>query len=173
MRARLNVRRAREMHRCARGRASRILKTYTSDGKSGVKYKSVMPPKNSVGAELPIFRPRQSRRCSLFPFPPSPSQPLVARRFAFPHTLFRVPPEMLPPSFCFFFFFFASPITARSLNAAPYSDDARAHRQVRFRRVQFDTANEITHGASSASRASQTERERERERLMRTRGCAS
>lgn len=63
IRASLNVRRARRIgasvHRCAHARAvcaSRILKTYTSDGKSGVKYKSVMPPKNSVGAEPPVFR---------------------------------------------------------------------------------------------------------------------
>lgn len=89
IRASLNVRRARRIgasvHRCAHARAvcaSRILKTYTSDGKSGVKYKSVMPPKNSVGAEPPVFRPPPT--CSSPSFRPSPYViPLCQNRVAF------------------------------------------------------------------------------------------
>lgn len=113
-------------HRCARARAhartdaSRILKIYTSDGKSGVKYKSVMPPKNSVGAEPPVFPstippPSPTPRCS------SPSLPLARPARSSLRTLFRSGGI----ASLFYLFFFHSPfpppplITTRSLNARP------------------------------------------------------
>lgn len=136
IRASLNVRRARRIDARARAVcASRILKTYTSDGKSGVKYKSVMPPKNSVGTEPPVFHP--SPRCSSPFLAPSflacYSAPPESRRF------FSLSPSL---SLCISLSLFSFILLVYSLNAHCVLR-CTASAQVRFRRM-LDRANEIT-----------------------------
>lgn len=133
-----------ETHRCIDARtraravcASRILKTYTSDGKSGVKYKSVMPPKNSVGAEPPVFR---SPLHLVHPLP----------RFVLPRTLFRSAriallflPLFLFFSLSFSLFFLTLLDNNVQLECALCVLRCAASAQVRFHRM-LDRANEIT-----------------------------
>lgn len=125
------------MHRCAHARAvcaSRILKTYTSDGKSGVKYKSVMLPKNSVGAEPPVFRP-----------PPTCSLPFLASFFP---ARYSAPPESHHFFLSLFLFFSLSLFFLTLLDNNVQLECAlcvlrcAASAQVRFRRMP-DRANEI------------------------------
>lgn len=166
------------MHRARARCASRILKTYTSDGKSGVKYKSVMPPKNSVGAEPPVFPSSRSPPAPIFPNGTIatarartlslPLAPSLSLSFSRAHSVIPLRRKRI----AFFFFSPSSPDNSMQLECAPFSDTPSASSAAAGEissggaTRMLDRANEITCRLECFTRIEGEANERERPRAF-------